>query len=106
MCGGRARDRGQLRGGRAARRCLHGAAAGRRPKPKPNPNPNPNPNQVAPCVEDVCVYEERLAVGWRALVNHPVAFPFGHGLSYTRFAYTWLATPQRHAASGEVRLAL
>ena len=52
------------------------------------------------------MYDERLAVGWRALVDQPVSFPFGHGLSYTRFLYTWLATPQRHAASGEVRLGL
>ena len=68
--------------------------------------PRAEADVVAPCVEEVCVYEERLAVGWRALVDQPVSFPFGHGLSYTRFLYTWLATPQRHAASGEVRLGL
>ena len=68
--------------------------------------PQAEEDTVAPCVEDVCVYEERLAVGWRALVNQPVNFPFGHGLSFTRFNYTWLAPPQLHAATSEVRFSV
>jgi len=40
-----------------------------------------------------CVYTERLDVGWRRLIHKPVGFAFGHGLSYTRFAYQWVARP-------------
>ena len=43
------------------------------------------PPSFAPRIE----YTEGLNVGWRGLTHMPVAFPFGHGLSYTRFAYEW-----------------
>jgi beta-glucosidase len=41
---------------------------------------------------------EGLAVGWRALIDQPVAFAFGHGLSFTHFAYSWAAEPPKAAA--------
>ena len=44
---------------------------------------------LAPCPWDNCAYGERLNVGWRALHGKPVAWPFGHGLSYTSFTYGW-----------------
>jgi len=44
---------------------------------------------VAPCAEADCHYNEGLFVGWRALEGKDVEFPFGHGLSYARFHYTW-----------------
>ena len=47
-----------------------------------------------------CPLTEGLAVGWRGLIGKTVAFPFGHGLSYTSFAYAWSATPRRAAAGG------
>jgi len=36
-----------------------------------------------------CTFTEGAHVGWRALENVPVAFPFGHGLSYSSFTYAW-----------------
>ena len=50
---------------------------------------------IEPCLTPTCPLTERLHVGWRAFVqdNATVAFPFGHGLSYTRFEYSWAAAP-------------
>lgn len=47
----------------------------------------------------VCEYSERLHTGWRGLIDRPVAFPFGHGLSYTTFNYSWVQEPAVSTAS-------
>ena len=44
---------------------------------------------LPPCHETVCTYDERLLVGWKAYTPTSVAYPFGHGLSYTTFSYAW-----------------
>ena len=48
-------------------------------------------------------YSERLAVGYRGYdqLGLPVQYPFGHGLTYTRFAYRNLAVTSIAAAAGE-----
>lgn len=48
-------------------------------------------------------YRESLYVGYRFYdtVVQPVLFPFGHGLSYTRFEYRDLALSQPQGANGE-----
>lgn len=43
----------------------------------------------APCEETSCVYRDGLHFGWTAMIDKPVAFPFGHGLSYSQFRYEW-----------------
>ncbi|KAL1522272.1 hypothetical protein AB1Y20_017266 [Prymnesium parvum] len=53
---------------------------------------------VRPCAAERCAYAEGLAVGWRALHGKRVAFPFGHGMSYTAFNYSWAAPPPRGLA--------
>ena len=41
-------------------------------------------------------YTERLSVAWRRVHDKPVAFPFGHGLSFTRFNLSWTTPPPLH----------
>ena len=48
---------------------------------------------LRPCTAQRCPYGEKLLYGWRGLQSRPVAWAFGHGLSYTTFAYRWSATP-------------
>ena len=52
-----------------------------------------------PCWDLTCPFDERLLNGWRALHGSAVAFPFGHGLSYTSFVYAWATSPQGAALS-------
>jgi len=46
---------------------------------------------IAPCDadSDVCEYTEGVHTAWRGMQAKPVAYPFGHGLTYTRFEYRW-----------------
>jgi len=57
-------------------------------------------DMVAPCPDTNCPYTEALFVGWRGLEGKPVAFPFGHGLSYTKFGYAWDQPPNTNCGSG------
>jgi len=56
-------------------------------------------DMVPPCDGESCEYSEQLRVGWRNLVDRPVAFAFGHGLSYTNFSYGWRAPSSAEGAS-------
>lgn len=43
---------------------------------------------IQPCQDVICEYKEKLQGGWHVYENKPsVIFPFGHGLSYTKFEY-------------------
>ena len=68
------------------------------------------PPGPTPCISKHCRYDEGLRVGWRAYHTLPlcwadgaadgapcVAFPFGHGASYTSLEYTWAQPPARTA---------
>ena len=35
------------------------------------------------------MYHDALHFGWTSLLGKPVAFPFGHGLSYSSFRFAW-----------------
>jgi len=48
---------------------------------------------IAPCQSKSCDYTEQLFVGYRGMTKKQVAFPFGHGLSYTSFGYSWIYPP-------------
>ena len=45
------------------------------------------------CTTTECSFSEGLNVGWRGMHTVPVAYPFGHGLSFTDFNYSWVGTP-------------
>lgn len=48
---------------------------------------------ILPCRNVSCPYAEDLYVGYKALHGKPVAFPFGHGLSFATFGFSWASTP-------------
>jgi beta-glucosidase len=63
-------------------------------------------SDLPPVLGDMTVpYSEGLAIGYRALDAHGIAplFPFGHGLSYTTFAYSDL-TLRASAAPGSIEV--
>ena len=55
-----------------------------------------------PCWDDHCQYREGLSVGWKALSGRDVSYAFGHGLTYTQFAYSWASDSSPTLASGDV----
>lgn len=55
-----------------------------------------------PCTQPGCRYSEGLAVGWRGLHGRPVAFAFGHGLSYTAFEYSWASPSEIEISSADL----
>merc|ERR1711920_351872 len=52
------------------------------------------------CVTQDCPMSDGLAAAWRDLQGKPVAFPFGHGLSFTSFHHSWLVEPTFSDDSG------
>jgi len=52
--------------------------------------PKSEADTILPCVEERCEYTEKLMVGFPAYEGKEVNFCFGHGLSYTTFAYAEL----------------
>ena len=60
--------------------------------------------QTPPCIpadpggDAHCVYEEGVFVSWRRLIDGgyfwKVSFPFGFGLSFTSFEYSWQSVPR------------
>eukprot|EP00928_Gymnodinium_smaydae_P037442 TRINITY_DN25992_c0_g1_i1.p1 TRINITY_DN25992_c0_g1~~TRINITY_DN25992_c0_g1_i1.p1 ORF type:complete len:838 (-),score=104.78 TRINITY_DN25992_c0_g1_i1:517-3030(-) len=48
----------------------------------------PCPTTLLPWENTACPYKERLKGGWHIYDGKPVAYPFGHGLSYTQFEYS------------------
>lgn len=54
------------------------------------PDPEARSPFVVPDREAEVTYTDELNVGYRHFLDHPdkVSFPFGHGLSYTRFQYS------------------
>merc|ERR1712192_198847 len=69
--------------------------------------PTSEADSLAPCREIRCNYSERLRGGWHVYDGKTVAFPFGHGLSYTSFVYEiareWSYDGQGYSAAVRVR---
>jgi len=49
--------------------------------------PEEESDAIQPCMQQTCKYSERLFGGWHVYDGKPVAYPFGHGLSYAQFEF-------------------
>jgi len=56
-----------------------------------------------PCEGSPCHHDEGLFIGWRALIDTPVAFAFGHGLGFTTFEYTLRAIATVSSSASQQR---
>ena len=93
-------------GGSAIARVLFGKvdASGRLPVTFPKSEadlPTAGDENAYPGVNDVVVYDEGLFVGYRHYDKNRIkpAFPFGHGLSYTRFRFSDLRVKRAGSAA-------
>eukprot|EP00429_Kryptoperidinium_foliaceum_P017675 CAMPEP_0176044960 /NCGR_PEP_ID=MMETSP0120_2-20121206/22316_1 /TAXON_ID=160619 /ORGANISM="Kryptoperidinium foliaceum, Strain CCMP 1326" /LENGTH=823 /DNA_ID=CAMNT_0017378365 /DNA_START=84 /DNA_END=2555 /DNA_ORIENTATION=- len=64
--------------------------------------PKSEADTILPCEGATCEYSEKLMVGFPAYQGKEVAFPFGHGLSYTTFTYSSLQAVVTASADGAV----
>eukprot|EP00008_Paramoeba_atlantica_P014030 CAMPEP_0201479586 /NCGR_PEP_ID=MMETSP0151_2-20130828/4266_1 /ASSEMBLY_ACC=CAM_ASM_000257 /TAXON_ID=200890 /ORGANISM="Paramoeba atlantica, Strain 621/1 / CCAP 1560/9" /LENGTH=643 /DNA_ID=CAMNT_0047861155 /DNA_START=228 /DNA_END=2159 /DNA_ORIENTATION=- len=49
--------------------------------------PKSQAGTIKPCSSQRCEYTEKLKTGYRGMTDSQVRYPFGHGLSYSTFAY-------------------
>jgi len=63
----------------------------------------PCPESIWPWATTPCPYTERLRGGWHVYDGKPVAYPFGHGLSYTEFEYSVVQDWSAAAEGNNVR---
>ena len=64
--------------------------------------PKTEEGTIPPCLFNICSYNEGLMTGYRGMSPEQIEFPFGHGLSYSKFSHyrgskTCVPTPEEAA---------